>query len=435
LEVAFIEDNAMPLYYLVLHVWLWVGDSEFILRSLSLIFAASSVAAVWLLGTTVFGRRVGLLSALIMATVPLLIGYAQEARGYTLVLLLSIVASLLLIRASLTNRPGSWLSYGVVAVAAGITHQQAMFVLVAHAAFIITRRRFRWRGWSTIPIAIPVLLAIPGLLVFSQRTSEFQPPPVSGLDSLILFRAGAGLPFAIIGFVSLLIGALTVVRRDGSSEKDLRHDGLVLLLLWFFLPLFFRWLLSGSLNLTPSRYVIVSTAPLMLLVAVMIDKLRHDLMRLAALAVVLACLLPATIAKFSSGDKSDWRGATHYVLKESSSEDGIAFFSPGISAAFAYYARDDSDRLSFIYPDEGFRTTYSGSAPSDMSPPPPSLIAELADHDRIWLVTAHLPKFGDPRARIFVRFLRHLRAQNRREESKKTFGGISVQLWVSREGP
>jgi mannosyltransferase len=85
------QDGSPPLYYLLLHAWMaLVGDGEAATRALSLLFAAAAVpAAYWAAG----GR-----AAAVAAVCPFLGYYAQEARMYTLVAVLSLVATAAFLR-------------------------------------------------------------------------------------------------------------------------------------------------------------------------------------------------------------------------------------------------------------------------------------------------------------------------------------------------
>jgi 4-amino-4-deoxy-L-arabinose transferase-like glycosyltransferase len=83
-------DIHPPFYYWLLKIWVVIfSDSEFGLRSLSVLLAASLVYLTGLIGTYLFSRRVGLLAAFISALSPLQVYYAQEARMYMLLTFLS----------------------------------------------------------------------------------------------------------------------------------------------------------------------------------------------------------------------------------------------------------------------------------------------------------------------------------------------------------
>ena len=87
------QDGSPPLYYLLLHGWMNAfGDSEVAVRSLSLLFALAMVPVAFLAGRSLFGRRAGWIAAVLAATSPYLSYWGREARMYTLLALVSLVA-------------------------------------------------------------------------------------------------------------------------------------------------------------------------------------------------------------------------------------------------------------------------------------------------------------------------------------------------------
>jgi mannosyltransferase len=61
-------DPNMGLYYLLLNFWERIfGESEFAVRSLSALFGALSVSALYLLGARLYGPTVGLVAGLLLA--------------------------------------------------------------------------------------------------------------------------------------------------------------------------------------------------------------------------------------------------------------------------------------------------------------------------------------------------------------------------------
>lgn len=88
------QDGSPPLYYLVLHGWMaLVGSSETQTHALSLVFAVAAVPAGLWAGWTLFGRKAGWIVAILMATSPYLGFFATETRMYSLVVLLSLLAT------------------------------------------------------------------------------------------------------------------------------------------------------------------------------------------------------------------------------------------------------------------------------------------------------------------------------------------------------
>ena len=88
-------DISLPVstYHIILHYWMQIfGQSEFSVRFPALIFGVLSIFVIYKLGKVIFNQEIGLLSALILAISPFQIHYSQEARPYSLLMLLSLVS-------------------------------------------------------------------------------------------------------------------------------------------------------------------------------------------------------------------------------------------------------------------------------------------------------------------------------------------------------
>src|SRR5215210_4417212 len=88
------QDGSPPLFYLVLHGWMALaGSGEAATRTLALLSALVAVPVSCWAGTAVSGPRAGALAAAGAAGCPFLTYYAQETRMYSLVALLSVLAT------------------------------------------------------------------------------------------------------------------------------------------------------------------------------------------------------------------------------------------------------------------------------------------------------------------------------------------------------
>ena len=56
------EANMAP-YYVLLHFWSALGGSTAFIRALSVVISTATIPAIYLLGTRLFGRKAGLISA------------------------------------------------------------------------------------------------------------------------------------------------------------------------------------------------------------------------------------------------------------------------------------------------------------------------------------------------------------------------------------
>src|SRR5919107_3578817 len=138
-----VMDGSPPLYYLLLHAWMGiVGESEAATRALSLVFAVVAVPVAYWAGNAVFDRRTGVLAAIGVAACPFLTYYAQETRMYSLVVVLSLLASASFALAFLHGRRGHLIALGGWMTLLLYTHTWGVYLAVGMAVvWIVLWRR------------------------------------------------------------------------------------------------------------------------------------------------------------------------------------------------------------------------------------------------------------------------------------------------------
>ena len=138
-----------PLYPMLLHVSLEAcGTTEVCARAPSALCAAAACGMLVMLAGRLFGWVAAITATWLWPTLPYLLKYAQQARGYTLLVLLTAVTLLLAGRTlgawgSPARRPLAALGLGLCAAAMVATHLVAgAFVApVGLAVFLLSRRR------------------------------------------------------------------------------------------------------------------------------------------------------------------------------------------------------------------------------------------------------------------------------------------------------
>jgi len=141
MEAVGFSESAPPLYYAL--AWLWTqltGTGEVGLRSLSAAAGVATVPVAYLLGLELRGRRAGLFAAAFVAVNPMLLWYSQEARGYSLLALLTAVAALYFVRALERGRQRDLRGWGVASALALATHYFAIFPIALEGAWLLWRR-------------------------------------------------------------------------------------------------------------------------------------------------------------------------------------------------------------------------------------------------------------------------------------------------------
>lgn len=143
-----------PFWVLLLHAWSRVaGQSEVALRLLPAFAGTLIVAMTWRLALTIWPGQVLLafLSALLAASSPVLIYYSQEARMYTLVVFLLLLATYIVLRLRVTAQwrlvfafwLACWLMLGLHYYSALALAIQA-FVLIIDGLFSGRARQVPW---------------------------------------------------------------------------------------------------------------------------------------------------------------------------------------------------------------------------------------------------------------------------------------------------
>jgi uncharacterized membrane protein len=161
MEAVGFSESAPPLYYALAWVWTQLtGTGEFGLRSLSALAGVATVPVAYLLGTELRGRQAGIAAAALVAVNPMLLWYAQEARGYALVVLLTTAAALFFVRALRPAREDvpsarrDMTLWGVFSALALATHYFAIFPIAFEAVCLLWRRgRAALRGLWVVGLA------------------------------------------------------------------------------------------------------------------------------------------------------------------------------------------------------------------------------------------------------------------------------------------
>jgi hypothetical protein len=233
----FSDDNQHMLYSLAARTSVSVfGENPVALRLPSLLFGLGSLWAVARLSRLTLGRREALLAVALLAVSYHHIWFSQNARGYTALLLGTVLATELLLRALASGRVLVWIAYAVTLAMTAWAHLTIVFVGLAHFILVAglllregTLSRGRWRalaafalaGWLTLHC---YALVLPQLLdFFSQPAAGSTTAPVEWRSPVWLvnetFRhLGLGLAMGWLGVAGALVlfgwGVLRCGRRD-----------------------------------------------------------------------------------------------------------------------------------------------------------------------------------------------------------------------------
>jgi len=414
-------DVHPPFYYFVLHFWmLLAGTSETAVRLLSAAIGLVTIVAVHRFGLVVFSRATALVAALLVAISPFHVQFAQEARMYTLLVLLglwSMHACWQLLSGD--ARPRLRVVFITVTTMMMYTHIYAFFVLAAQAAFVAIERRAidpaARRRWLRALVTSCVLFLpwVPVLLwQIWQVGGDFWMPPITGdtLTRLLAWHAGSKTLLWIVGPLVVLGAWVSWRRRPACSEG---RPGL-LLLLWFVCPIVLPVLISqvGS-SIFAEKYSIAASLPFLLLAARGIAGLRPAPLALAAIVAIGVLSREPFDEYFATTRKDNWRGATAQLESRALPGDLLLFHKPWGKVPFDYYSRR-VDLAEHMVPLKFELMTEENAA---------ALVArETRGFDRVWLVYTQ-PSGISP-------LVPKLLAETYRRTDTITDRGIEIHLFI-----
>ena len=128
----------MHLYFVILHFFMFFGNSEIIIRSSSVIFGILSIILMYKMGRLLFDRaREGLVGAFLLAISAMHIEHSQEARYYSLTTFLSLLSFYLLFKAVKEKKKKLWIGYILSTILAVLSHYYMIFIPLIQILFLI----------------------------------------------------------------------------------------------------------------------------------------------------------------------------------------------------------------------------------------------------------------------------------------------------------
>ncbi|MCL2419888.1 MAG: glycosyltransferase family 39 protein [Conexibacteraceae bacterium] len=223
-------ESTPPLYYCVAWVWSRLfGDTEAGLRSLSALVGVLVVPVAYFAAKKLLAsRRAALITAALTACNPLLIWYSQEARAYSLLVLLCALATLAFAYARATPDPRLLGAWALASILALLTHYYAVVAVAPQAAWLLYEHRRRRSVQLAIASVVVCGLALIPLVVAQSNTGHDAWIARSSLhlrlaQILPQFLIGTGAPIRMVlkyaAFALALVGLWLLAFRTGRRER------------------------------------------------------------------------------------------------------------------------------------------------------------------------------------------------------------------------
>ncbi len=393
LRILWRREANMSLYYLALHFWLHLGNSEFLVRTLSAVFALASVPALYLLGRRLFDSRVGLIAAALLAVNAYFVRYSQEARSYTLMLFLCVLSSLYLLQCLENPSRRNRVAYVLISVLAVYAHFFAgLLVLTQWLSLCFqdrqripegTRKNWRWIALSVLPVAAFVATTGAGPLRWIKR------PGLIDLRDLALHLTGNGGWLLLIAYAIACLAAMIPASRLAAQRVSGDVWRYRFLLLWLFFPVLLTVAVSFARPLFLPRYFFFCLPALLLLAASGLARFRSPWLLAPPLLLFFVLSLRGTVSYYQQDfdlQRDDWRAASHYLLTNARPSDALVFHVAMGRMPYEYYHSllGTSPRDPVVsYPHHADRITFLDFVEK---PDYIQLGRSLPPYQRVWLV-------------------------------------------------
>lgn len=334
------EANMLP-YYLLLRGWIQFGDSAWWVRLPSALAGVAAVPVVYRIGEDIFSRKAGMLAAFLVAINIFGIEYSQEARSYSLVVLLVSISFVAFFR--LTKQPSAkWEAFYVLAtVFAFYSHFfAALALLVQMVAALLAPNLRRIAKPLLVCFALVIIMGMPlfWFVLFrnSGQLSWIQPVHAKDLYHFFLYLTGTGVRFAIAA-LSFLIAVTVWVSRRCKQGWDFEAWSFFVVTLWLFLSVCFTLLLSVWKPIYAPRFLIFSLPAAMLLIGDGLSKISYRWLGYAVVVVFAIASVNPVRRYYADPGHEDWNSAVEF-LSHRAGPNAIAYVPEPYCATPLNYA-------------------------------------------------------------------------------------------------
>jgi mannosyltransferase len=407
-QVVLLNDTTPPLYYILLHWWIHLfGVSEFSLRFPSVLCGFFSIIMMYETGKQLHNVNTGKIGALLMAFSVCHIQYSQEARTYSLSVLLTLLSMYFFLNLLKRRSRGILLGYVVSSLLLIYSHVYGLFIIIAQNIYFIALSLLSGetgkpgvKKWFLIQ-SLLVLLFIPWMSVFVHEAAQVQNgfwiprPHISAvISSFRMYSSGSGflllvflavLPFLFISYEKL---------RGGTDERSffrflesyewkihlLNIDMLCFLIMWLMTPLILPFIISRfSQPIFIARYTIIASSAFFLLVAGGISNVRSKPVRSIVISIVIILSLRSVAGYYMEPDKEQWREVAEYVDTNANKSDVVLVTPAYYLDPFNYYDRKALP-VRKGFPEDGRKLIDERDIIQ--------LSKTVANYDRVWLISS-----------------------------------------------
>lgn len=444
-------------YYTIAYFWMLPFEiTEVSIRLLSVIFGVLSIIMVYIVGKNLFDEKIGIISSFLMAISEFQIHYSQEARFYSLFVLLTLLSMHYYILAFRNNTRRYWIIGALINVVLFYTHSYAIFIFATQYIHYLINLRKNISSFSKwfpgqLPLLILVTLSTVPMITktdvsvgFGSGLAWILPPSMLELMRTVVsyiiprqhnhswdfvwVRMGLGIIFLIAGILISNRNKLKTIwsdlvkRQPWHMQLDvIKNQEMKLTILWFLLPVLLPFIYSMvSTPIFVDRYTICATPAFYMLFAYLISKVNPTIPFFVSISALLIIVLPGLQDYYSANTNEQWREVATYVQQNEKRSD-VILFTP-----------DENG-----YQHKSFDWYYQGHLPfcgitskiEDNKEINENVSNCISGHERFWVIIRGSAKSTS----LFSSFFLKTNQNNFYLITEQKFTGISVYLFSQKD--
>jgi mannosyltransferase len=339
------KDQNPPLYFIVMHFWIKLfGISEFGIRSFSVFMSVITIPVLFYFAKENFNTKAAVIASVLFTFSEQQIYFSLEARTYAFTGLLCVISFLLFFRLiKMPSVPVSLL-LGFVNSSLIYSHFISCFIIVVEIVclFILLikgdRKVFLYGILSLLLIVLLFIPWIGNLFKNIPKPGEYwlAKPAFYNLKGLFISFSNGKISTVLFGMLICWFIYFTGKKYFEKDQPAKKYFGVIVLLLWFLLPVFADYLISGITPIFLNKYLLYSSIALYLLIGVILSELPFPgFYKSMIVAFVLILFIVNTKIKVRKPE--DWRSVSEFVRSKQSSQDVAILSAACVNMPFSYY--------------------------------------------------------------------------------------------------
>ncbi len=332
------------LYYILIKIsYLFFGYSPYVARSFSAMVGVLGVYAIYVLGKALNNKKTGLISAFLLAINEYSIYISQDARLYTLYLLITIFSFYKLVNFLRSQTIKNTIWYGVSAGLLisvnffGFINLLSQTILVLYFIFksdFNVRKKIFFKSVLAATIAIVMFLPNYDMLLKLLNYKTFWVPKPTDESFSILFKEFLGnSEMTLFIFSPLFVYYLIILFQEKLNNditntiKSTKTFSFIVYFMWCFVFIFFLMVKSyGEVSLILTRYFTSIIPVIILILATAISFIKNKVIQnFLILSIFLFTFSNLFVVKkyYNSVNKAQFREASKFLIENHENDEKI----------------------------------------------------------------------------------------------------------------